>query len=192
MIRAIKESFLKTGWSLGLYTPPDRAMLDRVIAELAKHADCERMLFVGVKQYNAHLPALFRGTSARTFTTIDPTPEVARFGGTPHYVDMLENLNRHVAPASFDVVVMNGVIGFGMNEATNVERALEQVHRALRPEGLLLLGINEQIPTHVPLAPIAAMKKFAPATLGLFGGPRVVLDTPFRERTHTFELYARQ
>lgn len=190
MLREVKESVLKTGWSLGLYTPPDRAMLDRIIDALSHVEGCERLLFVGVKAYNKHLPALF-SKGGRSFATIDPTPEVARYGGAPHWVDVLENLERHAGAGTFDCIVMNGVIGFGMNEAANVERGLEQAHRALRSGGLLLLGINEEIPTHVDVKPLRAMRHFTPKHFDLFAGPRVVLATPFRERTHTFELYER-
>lgn len=188
MLRKVKESILKTGWSWGLYTPPDRATLVVLLRRFAERADIKRVLFVGVKAYNRELPAIF---APRVFATIDPTPEVAAFGGAPHWVDVLENLEAHTGPSSFDLVVMNGVIGFGLNEPTNVERALRQVHRALSPGGTLLLGINEEIATHVDLARVEAMKHFVARDLPGFGAPRLVLPTPFREKTHTFACFER-
>lgn len=184
--RKVRESVLKTGWSWGIYTPPDRRVLEAVMTAFSKREDCKRVLFVGVKAYNEPLRDLFRG---RTFATIDPTPEVARYGGDPHWIDVLENLDRHAEPESFDLVVMNGVIGFGLNDPKNVEKALGEVHRVLRPGGLLVLGINERIPTHVPLTGIEAMKRFRARPFDLFGTARHVVETPFREETHTFELY---
>lgn len=186
MYRKIRESILKTGWSWGLYTPPDRLMLERVLTEFAQRPDCQRVLFVGVKAYNEPLRALFAG---RTFATIDPTPTVARYGGSPHFVDVLENLERHTGAESFDLIVMNGVIGFGLDDPKNVELALAQVHRALRPGGDLVLGINERIPTHVDLRNVAAMKLFRPKRFEPLADTRHVLETPFREETHTFEFW---
>lgn len=194
MFRKVRESVLKTGWSLGLYTPPDRRVLEESLRIFAARTEVRRVLFVGVKAYNRHLAALFVGPGApdaaqRTFATIEPVAELAEFGGSPHFVDVLENLHRHVAPESFDLIVMNGVIGFGLNDPANVELALRQVHRALAPDGELFLGINERIPTHVDLAKIEAMRGFTPKTFPPFGGPRRVIETPFREETHTFELW---
>ena len=59
MLRSARESFLKTAWRLGLYSPPDRALLDAIMKAFAARSDCERVLFVGVKHYNRHLPATF-------------------------------------------------------------------------------------------------------------------------------------
>lgn len=196
MFRKVRESVLKTGWSLGLYTPPDRRVLEEALRAFAARADVRRVLFVGVKAYNRHLKDLFVGPSSlggegRTFATIDPVPEFAEFGGSPHFVDVLENLDRHVEAESFELVVMNGVIGFGLNDPANVERALTQVHRALVPGGELFLGINERIPTHVALTGVEAMRLFSPKPFALFGAPRQVIETPFREETHTFELWER-
>jgi SAM-dependent methyltransferase len=184
--RKIRESILKTGWSWGLYTPPDRRMLERILADFAARADCRRVLFVGVKAYNEPLRALFAG---RTFATIDPTPSVARYGGDPHFVDVLQNLDRHVEPDSFDLVVMNGVIGFGLDAESDVEAALVQVHRALRPTGDLVFGINERIPTHVDLRRVDAMRLFRPKRFEPLAATRRVIETPFREETHTFEFW---
>lgn len=182
----VREAVLKTGWSWGLYTPPDRKVLESILRYYAGGDVAQRVLFVGVKAYNAPLRELFRG---RVFATIDPTPGVAEFGGNPHFVDVLENLANHVPAESFDLVVMNGVIGFGLNDPCNVERALVQVHRALAPRGELVLGINERIPTHVDLTPVEAMRLFEPKPFPPLGTTRHEIQTPFREQTHTFEFW---
>jgi hypothetical protein len=185
-LRSVRESFLKTGWSLGLYTPPDRAMLDTILGHYAGSERYRHVLFVGVKVYNRHLPAMFAGKS---FATMDPNPENARFGGDPHWVDVLEHLDRHAEADAFDLIVMNGVIGFGLDAPKNVESALVQVHRALRADGDLLLGINERIPTHVDLRSVEAMTLFRPKAFPPLGASRHQIVTPFREETHTFEFW---
>ena len=44
---------------------------------------------------------------------------------------------------SFDVVVANGVIGWGLNEQAGFEQMMAQCHRVLKPGGLLILGYND-------------------------------------------------
>ncbi len=187
LVRGVRSELLITAWRLGMYMPPDRRILDGVILPAyAQRAGFERMLFVGVKAYNAGNRDLYRGKS---YATIDPNPAFAPFGGEPHVVDGLENIAQHFAPASFDVIVVNGVIGHGLNPKPLVERAIAGCRDALRQGGELVLGVNEQTETAVDLGGIGAFARFEPIDFAPLGAARHVVETPLRERTHTFLFY---
>ena len=62
-------------------------------------------LFVGCAPFTWHYEAIFPG---RDYTTIDQDPRCRRYGATRHVVDKPKNLDRHVAPGSFDLIVCNG------------------------------------------------------------------------------------
>lgn len=187
LVREVRTEILLTAWQLGLYVPPDRHVLDEVILPYyATREGFERALFVGVKAYNAKNRALFRG---RFYATIDPNPDFAPHGGSPHVVDGLENVARHFGPGSLDVIVVNGVIGHGLDARPLVERAIEGCRVALREGGELVIGVNEEVPSAVDLSTIEALRRFAPVTFGPLGSDRHVVVTPLRERTHTFLFF---
>jgi len=189
VLRSVRASALLTAFRAGLWTPPDRRALDDVILPYyARAPGLERVLFVGVQAYNAKNRMLFAG---RSYATLDPQSAAAAFGGDTHFVAPLQELSRHVAPGSFDAVVINGVIGYGLDTVHELDRALAAVHRALREDGELVIGMNEQREPRVPLEKVEAMSHFTPCVFAPFGVQRRVLATPLRERTHTFLFFRR-
>jgi hypothetical protein len=145
-----------------------------------------RVLFVGVARYTREYAS---GLPRGMFATIDPKPEVARYGGNPHIVDIVQHVGRHFPRGSFDLVLVNGVVGFGLNDVDSVNDALDACHAVLRPGGDLILGINEERRTHVDLKDVRALAKFVPFRFGPIDSDRVTVATPFAERTHTFVFF---
>lgn len=185
-----RAEVLHFAWQRGLYAPPDRRVLERdILGELARDPEVERVLFVGVQWYTKHYPAHFDG---KTFATLDPAPGVAQFGGNPHAVGQIQDLAEHFPGEVFDAIVMSGVIGFGLNEPSEVDRALDACEKALRPGGWLVLGINELKPTHVDPSKSPAAKRFEPRPFGALGRARVDVALPFRERRHTFVFWQKK
>jgi hypothetical protein len=179
-----RAEILHLAWQHGWYTPPDRTILKRdILAELAASDDVQRVLFVGVSWYTAPYSEMFRG---KTFATIDPKPSVAKFGGNPHAVDGVQNLRKHMPDLVFDAIILSGVIGFGLNNLTDVDEALSVCADSLRTGGWLVLGINENTPAHVDPARSVAAKRFAPRPFGKIMKERIDVKVPFRERRHTF------
>jgi SAM-dependent methyltransferase len=191
IVHGVRAEVLRQAWALGVWEPSDRRVLDGVILpHYRSAAGFERMLFVGCKKYNAKNRALFAG---RSYATVDPNPEVARFGGSPHIVGRVEEVEAHLGRASVDVVVMNGVIGFGLDEPAAVERAIDACRAILRPGGELVLGVNELLDTHVDLASVQALTAgFSPFVFAPLGAARHTVETPFREKTHTFAFHRRR
>jgi SAM-dependent methyltransferase len=185
-----RAEVLHYAWKRGYYQPPDRRVLEHeILGELARDPGVARVLFVGVQWYTVRYPTHFVG---KTFATIDPVPGVARFGGSPHVVGQIQDLAAHFPGMVFDAIVMSGVIGFGLDDPEEVDRALAACAEALRPGGWLVLGVNELKPTHVDPSKRPAAQDFEPRGFGKRGKERIDVALPFRERRHTFLFWQRR
>jgi len=145
------------------------------------------LLFVGCEWYTRHYEALFDPRRSR-FVTIDVDPRRARHGAARHIVAPMQEMAAHVPPCSIDVIVCNGVYGFGIYDRGELARAFAASHAVLAPGGILVLGWND-VPALAPFDPVevAVATGFArdPARGGAW---RLRTDTPTR---HTFDFYVR-
>ena len=112
------------GLSAQLHTEDRRALEQVILPEYARRTDIARILFVGCAAYTQRYGALF---GAREYWTIDPVARRSRYGSPHHIVDQLQNLGRHVRPAYFDLIVCNGVLGWGLNTPADAEIAFARV-----------------------------------------------------------------
>jgi len=174
---------------LGLPVPmdtEDRRVLEQIIFPyFTSLADVRRVLFVGCDWYTRHYePAFFQG---HTFWTIDPAPRARKFAGRQHIVDVLENLPRHFGADYFDLIICNGVYGFGLDTLAQCEAAFAACRSRLRSGGYLLLGWDD-IParTPVPLTDVSSLRSFRQSTLPPLGAWRYRTDTSYR---HTYDFY---
>ncbi|HTT04843.1 MAG TPA: class I SAM-dependent methyltransferase [Steroidobacteraceae bacterium] len=178
-------------YALGLPVPmetEDRRVLEQILFPyFGSQSDVRTVLFVGCDWYTKHYQRVF--FRAQTFWTIDPAPGAARFGARQHLIAPLENLEEHFAPAHFDLILCNGVYGFGLDSQEQCERAFQACHSRLRTQGHLVLGWDD-IPerTPVPLAGIAALQQFQRWDFPPLGTWRYLTDTPYR---HTYDFYRR-
>lgn len=145
----------------GLKAPmrtPDRQVLENVIFPFFADGRAGRVLFVGTDWFTHHYPALFPRSD---FWTIEVDARRSRFGAPQHVQDSLENLDRHFPAAHFDLIVCNGVFGWGLDDRNACERAFAQCHRALVPGGVLVLGWND-LPAHrpFPLEELESLSRF--------------------------------
>ena len=174
---------------LGLPVPmdtEDRRVLEEIIFPyFAALADVHRVLFVGCDWYTRHYEPVF--FAARTFWTIDPAPRVRRFAGRQHIADGLERLPRHFDADYFDLILCNGVYGFGLDSLAQCEEAFAACHSRLRSGGYLLLGWDD-IParTPIPLADVSSLRLFRQFTFPPFAAWRYRTDTSYR---HTYDFY---
>lgn len=161
---------------------PSRVFLEtRVFAYLNRLAALQRepqqLLFLGLDKHNWHYPRLLRAT----FRSLDISPRNAVYGrpGLHRIGDALD-MAEHYGADAFDVVVANGLLGFGIDGEAGLRRLLAQCHAVLRPGGVLVLGYNdlpERTPFPVEVSP--EFEEFVPAIDGVIAS-RHMVDDPYR------------
>jgi hypothetical protein len=142
-----------------------------------------KILFVGTQSYTWHYGKRFR---PRQFTTIDRDPNNAVWGARDHIISPVEEIGRHRPAGFFDCVILNGVFGFGVDDADHMRMVVKALHGALQPGGLLVVGWNTD-------------RHADPVTLGVyesyFAGNKEepwVQRRLFPPETHVYDFYVRQ
>lgn len=167
----------------------DRRLLEQVLLPAyAADPALRTLIFVGCDWYTRDYGDLFAPDSAR-FRTVDIDPAKARFGSPGHLVAPMQDIARHFEPDSVDVIIANGIYGFGIDDRAGLEAAFAAARTVLRPGGTLLLGWND-VPALAPFDPgdLAVEAGFERSAVSPLGAWRTPTDTPLR---HTFDAYAR-
>jgi len=167
----------------------DRTVLEgRILPWLAAQPSVRRVLFVGCEWYTYGYRKWF---PAETYWTLDYDPRKKVFGAAGrHIVDSMTSLEQYFAPGTLDLVVCNGVFGWGLDAPPDIEAAFSGAHRALRPGGYFLLGWNN-VPKRRPmrLEDIVALKAFLPAVIEPLG----VAQYPVHgTKHHVYNLYLKR
>lgn len=176
--------------ALGLPNPMrtlDRDTLEQVIfPACAARPDIAEVLFVGCAWYTRHYEKMLPG---RGYRTIDPDPWKRRFGARRHIVAGLEDLAAHVAPGSLDLIVCNGVFGWGLDDRDDCERAFAACFDALRSGGQLIIGWND-VPEHRPLdlGSLRSLARFRPSIFEPLGSAQYLANP---ENRHVYNFYAK-
>jgi hypothetical protein len=119
---------------------PSRQWLLQELLPALKAAGHKRMLFVGTQAYNR---PFYRECHGLKVFSIDPDPANARYGAPDgHHVGFVQDIARLAPGATFDVIVFNGIIGFGVNDVPSALDALKAMAGAATPETLLMIGWN--------------------------------------------------
>jgi hypothetical protein len=119
----------------------DRQVLERdIFPYIVGHREFHDVLWVGCSWYTAPYTTLFRD---RNFWTLDLDPLKQRYGSARHIIDGIENVRDHFGVGELDLVLCNGVVGWGFNSRSQVEQALGGCFESLRPGGVLMIGWND-------------------------------------------------
>jgi hypothetical protein len=129
-------------------TSHDRSILEEILLPyFAKNISFHKILFVGCSAYTQWYEKIFDG---KEYWTIDPKHVKRKYGAKYHIVDSITNIGRYVSKNYFDVIIMNGVVGYGLNRVSDIEQAIDACYEALVSEGILLVGWNDT-PRRTPI-----------------------------------------
>ena len=185
MIRDIKsmfgvESYLKN---------EDRRVLEQIIFPYFLSEDTyERVLFVGCHWYTKGYNERFEKT--KNYWTIEIAPSRKRYGTKQHIVDGLQHLSKYFEPGALDLILCNGVFGWGLDGKADVEQAFLACRYCLRKGGVLVLGwddIEERRP--FPLEECQSLRALKRFVFPPLGTAEYRTDTPYR---HTYTFYIKE
>lgn len=187
LARRLRQASHALGIELSSVRTEDRRVLETVILPAFQQDPRLRtILFVGTAWYTDKYEKVFAG---KTYWTIEIDPSLRRYGSRLHVTDSVTNLLAHFAPETFDLIICNGVLGWGLDDRAEVERAFSGCHDSLKPGGLLLLGWND-VEAHrpQPLETYDWVRAFRPYVFAPLGTNRYETGTINR---HVYSFFVR-
>ena len=160
----IKLKLLKILPLIGIYNKnqvEDRVILEKTIFPyFINKLDYQKVIFIGVGWYTMEYNKLFK---KKEFWTIDFDPKMKKYGSKRHIIDSMENLDRYFKNNTIDLIICNGVYGWGLSDPKNIEKAFNVCYNLLVKNGIFIIGWND-LPGHrpVPLENCKAIKLFNP------------------------------
>jgi SAM-dependent methyltransferase len=143
---------------------PARIFLETVVIPALAKAGRRRMLFVGTRSYNR--PAYERcKAEGIAVWSIDMDAAASVYGAPDgHFVGNICDIESIAGNQRFDVIIFNGVLGWGLNNASEALMAVKAMKNVVAPGGLLFVGWN---PGLTDGAEIAIMRPhLLPASVG--------------------------
>ena len=156
----------RLGIPIRFHSPARTVLEDTILPYYAGRKHGRKVLFVGCDWYTAHYRKIFRDSE---YWTIDPNPAQKRYGSKNHIVGSIETLTHYFAPESFDLILCNGVLGFGLNQFEAAERAFNECFACLVTGGDFMLG-RDDVETLVPFSiqDLTSLQKFVPCEFPAF------------------------
>ncbi|CAK0772556.1 hypothetical protein CCP4SC76_5580017 [Gammaproteobacteria bacterium] len=100
------------------------------------------MLFVGTQSYNLDIYKQCAAHGVMVWT-IDFDPAAARWGVPGrHFVGDIRDIARLASGLRFNIIIFNGILGFGINGHPHAEAAVEAMIAVAEPDGILMVGWN--------------------------------------------------
>jgi SAM-dependent methyltransferase len=117
---------------------------------------------------------------------LDVDPKMAKWGSRGHHVIApIGRATAYFRQAMFDTVVLNGVFGYGLDEASAQAKAIEECAKILKPGGLLVIGWNFELVDDP--STLSETKRYFRTASETGAVDRVT----FRPATHVFDFYVR-
>jgi hypothetical protein len=182
--REIKRSFGVESW----LNTEDRRVLEQIIFPyFLQRGDCKDVLFVGCHWYTKGYNRCFE--ESKNYWTIEPHPSRQRYGARQHIRDTLQNLCKHFKPDTLDLILCNGVFGWGLDAKPDVEQAFGASYHCLRKGGVLVFGWDD-IDVRRPFHPdeCQSLRQLKPFLLPPLATVKYVTDTRSR---HTYNFYVK-
>ncbi|MBA5248794.1 MAG: class I SAM-dependent methyltransferase [Gammaproteobacteria bacterium] len=139
LVKKIRRFLSAIGIDLRMKTY-DRYVLESIIFPyLIKNKKYKKIVFIGTDYYTRSYCKIFRN---KEFYTLEYDKKQAKFGCKLHIVDSFTEIDSYFKESEVDVVICNGVYGYGLNLEDDVNKAFKATYRVLRKDGLFIFGWN--------------------------------------------------
>lgn len=166
----------------GLDHLPDRIWMETEILPRIARGAAGTVLFVGCAPYTWRYRRFFTGGATRYVTT-DINPGAIVWGAREHVTCPVQEIHTRFPADSIDVVILNGVFGFGVDSESDMNRAVSSIHRVLTPAGALLIGWNtDLVPDPVSLDAVRRLYRHE-------GAMGLAARKSFENDTHVYDLF---
>jgi hypothetical protein len=172
---------------LGIPTPlrtKDRRILEQLVFPyFVKDIHFHRILFVGCDYYTWHYRKIFQ---TKEYWTIEPRAIMSVFGAKRHIIGYLRQIDEHFEKDSLNVIICNGVLGYGLDDPQEIENSLGKCFFCLREGGILVLGWDIKENLFLPLDKYKSLQQFHPFVFPTLGTSKYPTGT---NNHHTFSFY---
>ena len=148
------------GIDLYKHTEDRRVLEKQIFPYFVSLPQCTKILFVGCAWYTKGYSTIF---NTKDYQTLENVPTEGKYGAKKHVTDSLENITDHFDEGQLDLIICNGVFGWGLNEKPRIEKAFKGCFKCLREGGIFILGWND-IPDRrpFPVEECHSLKLFQP------------------------------
>jgi SAM-dependent methyltransferase len=180
----IKKIILSCGVDLYLHTDDRRVLETLIFPYFIERDEFSRILFVGSAWCTRGYNTMF---ARKTYATLDIDPTQKQYGAKRHITDSIENIDLYFKENELDVIICNGVFGWGLNDKASVEKTFQGCFACLREGGILVLGWND-VPKRrpFPLAECESLRSFNAYVFPPLSTSQYVTANPNR---HTYNFY---
>lgn len=138
----------------------DRNVLEAIIFPwVLKELEPKAILDIGREEYQKFYNHFFAG---RDLWSMDFDPKCKKFGAKNHLTGDAADVGEMFSAKQFDVVLMNGVFGWGLNEPEKIEKCFAGIYKVLKPGGFFVLGYNDWDVLPMQPTEIKNLKKLTP------------------------------
>lgn len=121
-------------------------LIHSIFPALKQVTKAPAILSVGVRPYTMRWEYLLKAQGASRFDTIELDATTAIYGSNhAHFQDIAQNIDKHVEANTYDVVIANGVLGWGIDSPTEISEFYFAQARVMKSKGYLILGYNPQV-----------------------------------------------
>ena len=165
-----------------------RRFIHQTLLPLMSGAGCANVLFVGIQGYNRQVARTCAGLGL-TLWTIDIDPAAVRWGAAGrHMVGDVREIEQQVASHFFDAAIMNGVLGYGIDDAQGADAAIRALAKVVKPNGFVVIGWNPgRVADYRDRA--AVQQCLTPARLGDLHPSMEFPPDAVQPRPHVYDIY---
>ncbi|MBO3459916.1 class I SAM-dependent methyltransferase [Aetokthonos hydrillicola Thurmond2011] len=148
------------GWEMPIINHDRFILEEKIIPYFVNNEEFRKVLFVGCGSYTKHYEKWFK---RQEYWTIDINPMKKIYGAKRHIVGSISDLNVYFQKNYLDLIICNGVFGWGLNERDEVEKAFAACFDSLQKDGVIIIGwddLPERKP--FPLETCESLSKFQP------------------------------